>query len=165
MGLIIEATDDTPLVKLDETGRILIEGRSLPENVALFYKPILKWIEEYVKIPAQKTNVKIFFTYYNSSSFKCINDILYKLIEIYPKHPMKIEWLYEEDDQSIYETGLEFQKELGVPFDIVEKPVIEEKKEKLTIRSRKNNKTYEVTREYWNLIVRNGRDKDFDILR
>lgn len=165
MGLIIEATEDTPLVKLDETGYILIEGRSLPENVALFYKPIFKWIEEYVKTPADNTSVKIFLTYYNSSSFKCINDILYKLREIHPGHSINIDWLYEEDDQSIYETGLEFKKELGIPLKIIEQPVIEEKKEKLKIKSKKTGKSFEVTREYWNLIVRNGHEKDFDIIQ
>ena len=164
MGLKIDATEDTPLVELDENGNINIEGRSLPENVSLFYKPIFNWIADYVKEPADYTTIRIFLNYYNSSSFKCISDILYKLNEICNDGNMKVEWVYEEDDQSIYETGLELKNELTIPFELIKKDVVKEKKQKIKVRNRKTGKTYQITREYWNLIIRNGHKNDFDII-
>ena len=164
MGLTIEATEDTPFINLDENGRILFEGRSLPENVTLFYKPVFEWIDDYVNNPANNTYVRIFLNYYNSSSFKCISDILYKLKKIYTKENLKVEWVYEEDDQSIFETGEELKSELNIPFDLISKPVIKEKKQKMSVTNKKTGKTYQITKEYWNLIVKNGHEKDFDII-
>ena len=47
----IVGTDDTPSVTLDVTNEIFeISGRSLPEDVAAFYEPILDWIERYSRI-------------------------------------------------------------------------------------------------------------------
>jgi len=44
----IKGTDDTPSVTMDkDNGIFLIQGRSLPEDVTLFYQPILDWITEY----------------------------------------------------------------------------------------------------------------------
>ena len=40
----IVGTDDTPSVTLDVANEIFeISGRSLPEDVAVFYEPILDW--------------------------------------------------------------------------------------------------------------------------
>ena len=164
MALKIEATDDTPYVELDESGSVTIVGRSLPENVSLFYKPIFQWIQEYVKDPAPFTHVKIFLNYYNSSSFKCINDILYHLSTVIAGKNIKVEWVYEEDDQAIYETGLELKDELKIPFEIVKMPVVKKKKEKMRVKNKKTGKTYQITTEYWELIIRNGHEKDFEII-
>jgi hypothetical protein len=164
MDYKIEATDDTPLVELEDNGTINIEGRSLPENVSLFYKPIFEWITEYIKKPAEFTKVRIYLNYYNSSSFKCISDILYQLGKINTGENIKVEWVYEEDDLSIYETGLELKNELNIPFELIKQPVVKQKKEKVTIKNKKTGKVYQVTKEYWNLIIRNGHEKDFDII-
>jgi hypothetical protein len=165
MALKIEATEDTPYVELDEQGSIHIEGRSLPENVSLFYKPIFEWVKEYVKSPAGFTSVTIFLNYYNSSSFKCISDVLYQIATIQKDDNIKVKWIYEEDDQSIYETGVELKEELKIPFELIQKPVVKEKKEKIVVKNKKTQKTYQITREYWNLIVRNGHEKDFELIQ
>ncbi len=164
MDLKIEASDDTPLIDMNENGTIEISGRSLPENVSLFYKPVFQWVADYTKNPAPFTHVKIFLVYYNSSSFKCINDILYQLASVYNGENLKVEWWYEEDDQDIYDTGVELNQELNIPFEIVKKPVIKKKKEKITVKNKKTGKTYQITKEYWDLIIKNGHEKDFDII-
>jgi len=44
--IYIEKTRLTPDVHLDiEKGVFKIEGRSLPEDVMIFYSPILEWIK------------------------------------------------------------------------------------------------------------------------
>ena len=52
----IMGTDDTPTVTLDAGNNIFeISGRSLPEDVAAFYNPIIEWMEKYNQAPLAKT--------------------------------------------------------------------------------------------------------------
>ena len=54
--LKINNTEDTPSVILDMDNELFeIAGKSLPEDVNTFYKPVLSWIEEYTRNPAPKT--------------------------------------------------------------------------------------------------------------
>ena len=46
-ALRIPATDDTPEVILDASGEFEFSGKSLPEDVASFYDPIIEWIDTY----------------------------------------------------------------------------------------------------------------------
>ena len=164
MSLQLEATEDTPLVDLNENGTIHIEGRSLPENVSLFYTPLIEWAKNYIKEPAEETHIHIFLTYYNSSSFKCISEFLFKLKEAQPRTRFHIEWVYEEDDLSIYETGKELEEQLEISFQIIEEPIRVKKNRKLTVKNLKSGRVLNITAKYWNLIVRNGHSKDFEIM-
>lgn len=163
MGLKIEAQMDTPFVELDEGGKIHIEGRSLPENVSLFYNPIIEWVQKYVNDPAEFTYIYIFLTYYNSSSFKCINDILYSLDRINDDN-IQVDWVYEEDDQSILDTGRELQSQLSIPFNLIEEPVIEKKNKLRPLKNLITGKIIQVSNQYWNMIVRTGHKEDFQVL-
>jgi hypothetical protein len=52
----IKGTDDTPKVILDKPNGIFeISGRSLPEDVNMFYEPILEWIDGYAADPNDHT--------------------------------------------------------------------------------------------------------------
>ena len=52
----IVGTDDTPSVTMDVANEIFeISGRSLPEDVAAFYEPILDWLERYSEEATGKT--------------------------------------------------------------------------------------------------------------
>ena len=76
----LEATEDTPKIVLDAANNIFeISGRSIPEDSATFYKPILEWIDLYGSKPNPKTNFIFNLEYFNTSSSKLILDILTKL--------------------------------------------------------------------------------------
>ena len=46
----LEGTEDTPKIILDKTNKIFeISGRSLPEDSAEFYQPVLDWLGEYAQ--------------------------------------------------------------------------------------------------------------------
>ena len=164
MGLTIEAQEDTPFVGLDEGGKIHIEGRSLPENVSTFYKPVIEWVKNYINNPAGSTYIYIFLTYYNSSSFKCINDILYGLNEIRDQSEIRVDWVYEEDDNSIYETGTELQSQLDIPFNIIEAPVLEKKSKLVKVKNLITGNIIKVSSKYWEMIARTGHQKDFQLM-
>ena len=73
----IVGTDDTPSVTLDVANEIFeISGRSLPEDVAVFYEPILDWIDRYSEEATGKTIFNFKLVYFNTASSKMILDIL-----------------------------------------------------------------------------------------
>jgi hypothetical protein len=111
----LEGTEDTPKIILDKTNGIFeISGRSLPEDTAEFYKPIIEWIMDYGKNPNPATNFTFKLEYFNTASSKLILDILSKLENI---TGTSIEWYYHEDDEDMEEAGTEFSELVELPFE------------------------------------------------
>ncbi|HAI74870.1 MAG TPA: nuclear pore complex subunit, partial [Microscillaceae bacterium] len=79
----LEGTEDTPKIILDRNNGIFeISGRSLPEDSAEFYQPILDWLQEYAKGPNPDTTFIFKLEYFNTASSKLILDILSKLEQV-----------------------------------------------------------------------------------
>jgi hypothetical protein len=111
----LEGTEDTPRIILDKNNGIFeISGRSLPEDTAEFYKPILEWLEKYSKEPNGKTSFAFKLEYFNTASSKLILDILSKLEAI---SGTTISWYFHEDDEDMEEAGTEFSELVEVPFE------------------------------------------------
>ena len=72
-NLIIEPTSSTPAIQFREDGRLLIEGRSLPENVMKFYTPLIEWAS---KLTTQVVKLDINLEYLNSASSKKLAGII-----------------------------------------------------------------------------------------
>ncbi len=120
--LTIEGTPKTPTIKFDpEAGKLLIQGRSIPENSIEFYKPLVDSLEEYSGSAKDKTNVDIVLEYFNTSSSKCILDVFKKLEKINSDgSEVTINWHYEEDDEDMLEAGEDYQAIINIPFKMVE---------------------------------------------
>ena len=99
----IQGTDDTPSVILDKAnGKFEISGRSLPEDVNMFYEPILDWLDKYCEDPNDQTEFAFKLEYFNTASSKIILDILLKLEEIMEKgKEVVIKWHYHEDEEDM----------------------------------------------------------------
>ena len=117
--LNIQATDDSPEVLLNHEKNIFeISGKSLPEDVASFYDPVLKWLEEYALSPAVDTIFTFKFTYFNTASSKIILDILMILEGIHAGgHPVMVKWYSPEYDEDMIEAGIEYSEMAEVPFE------------------------------------------------
>jgi len=118
----IVATDETPKAILDASSGVFeFSGKSLPEDVTVFYNPILEWLELYGESPNEETKVVFKMDYFNTASSKLILDILMKLEEIHEDHDgVTIEWYYREDDEDMEEAGDEFSDIVDLPFDLKE---------------------------------------------
>ncbi|MDJ1470581.1 DUF1987 domain-containing protein [Cytophagaceae bacterium DM2B3-1] len=111
----LEGAEDTPKIILDKSNGIFeISGRSLPEDTAEFYRPILDWLSRYAQTPNSKTQFTFKLEYFNTASSKLILDILAKL-EAIPG--TTVEWYFHEDDEDMEEAGGEFSELVEVPFD------------------------------------------------
>lgn len=111
----LEPSEDTPKIVLDkEQGVFEISGRSLPEDSAEFYGPILTWLEDYQHAPEDSMEFVFKLEYFNTASSKLILDILSKLEEI---ENTRVKWFFHEDDEDMEEAGEEFSELVDVPFD------------------------------------------------
>ena len=111
----LEGTEDTPKIILDKNNGIFeISGRSLPEDSAEFYQPILEWLDQYASDPNPSTNFLFKLEYFNTASSKLILDVLSKLEDV-PN--MTISWYFHEDDEDMEEAGEEFSELVELPFE------------------------------------------------
>ncbi|MFW5656046.1 MAG: DUF1987 domain-containing protein [Bacteroidota bacterium] len=115
----IAGTDDTPEVVLDRENNIFsISGRSLPEDVASFYEPILNWLDEYIENPNDSTVFDFKLVYFNTASSKLLLDVLMKL-EVLAENDKEIlvKWHFPEEDEDMEEAGEEYADIVDIPFE------------------------------------------------
>ncbi|MCE2731901.1 MAG: DUF1987 domain-containing protein [Cyclobacteriaceae bacterium] len=113
--LNLEGTEDTPKIILDKKNGIFeISGRSLPEDSAEFYRPVIEWIKQYGADPNPATEFVLKLEYFNTASSKLILDVLSSLEDI---KGMKILWYFHEDDEDMEEAGQEFSELVEIPFE------------------------------------------------
>ena len=116
-NLIINKTINTPEVFFDIDKKTLsLCGNSLPENPADFYMVI----DDYINIYSQqyhydKLNIILDITYMNTSSGKRIFSLIKKCVEKF--NIINITWIYDSNDEDMYEQGKDFEHTLGINFD------------------------------------------------
>jgi len=107
-NLFIEQTPKTPQVDLNRyNGELILYGRSIPENAAKVYDPVLNWISEYIQNPRPTTNFRLNLEYFNTSSTIWLVKILKVLIRISNPDYVLIIHLYisNEDFEDMEESG------------------------------------------------------------
>ena len=115
--LIIKDTEKTPSVALSTNGVLKIEGRSIPEDAAKFFKPLLDWTKDFTY---KEIRVDIKLEYFNTSSSKFILEML-RLLENNPdNNNILVNWFYEEGDLDVLESGQYFESIIGIPFKYIE---------------------------------------------
>lgn len=126
----IEQSKNSPYINFDpNSGTFTIIGESRPENVRLFYEPLLEWMHKYtdeigsgVSNATKELIMYIRLGYFNSSSAKYIFDLLHQYHQI-EKHGIKtrLEWQYDEGDEDMKQAGLDLSEMLDFQFDYNEK--------------------------------------------
>jgi hypothetical protein len=118
-----EATDSTPMVNLNAAeGLIELKGRSIPEDAAAFYFPILDWLTTYNENPGPSTKFVFYLDYINSISQKMLADVFIKALQLKNSNKqIKIVWQYDVDDEEMLEEGQIFAQKfnLDVEFEAV----------------------------------------------
>jgi len=104
--VLIEATHSTPAINFCSDGRLIIEGRSSPEDVNKFYKPLIKWI---VDLNIESVKLDINLEYFNSGSAKMLLELMKKLDANKSIKSLIVNWHYEEGDEDALEAGQIFE--------------------------------------------------------
>jgi len=119
--LEFQPTQKTPYVLLDPQGRIKLKGRSIPEDVGIFYDEILEWFQAYANAPASLTEVDVEMEYLNSGTSKYILRFLKILKDVELKgNRLRINWIYEEGDDDILERGEYYASILELEIKFIE---------------------------------------------
>lgn len=116
----IQPTRNTPAVLLDTSkGVFKLFGRSSPENSIQFYEPVRSALASTNGI--SKMDVRIKMEYFNTSSSKCIYDLLKEVKSLKDKGiDVIVRWYYDEDDDDMLEAGEDYSDLLGIPFRLIE---------------------------------------------
>jgi SiaC family regulatory phosphoprotein len=120
--LHINTTEDTPEINLDpESGVLEFTGISIPENAPIFYKPVIDWLDEYIKTPNKTTDFIFKIKMISSSSSKIFYDIITKIDQLSENKDVciRIFWYYSIYDDEILEQGHEYKNMLSVFFDLI----------------------------------------------
>jgi len=104
--VLIEATHSTPAINFCSDGRLIIAGRSSPEDVNKFYKPLIKWI---VDLNIESVKLDINLEYFNSGSAKMLLELMKKLDANRSIKSLIVNWHYEEGDEDALEAGQIFE--------------------------------------------------------
>ena len=123
-SLFIDGTSITPNIQFSvDTGLLILEGRSIPENPEDFYLSLIDWLNEYYESREGATEIHFKFEYVNSGSTKFLQEFL-RLVRKFQDggKTTMIKWYYEEEDEAIQELGEHFNDYLKIPMEII--PII-----------------------------------------
>ncbi len=120
-NLTIAETKTTPSINFDaQSGVLNITGESYPDSALQFYQQVLDWLNQYLVESTQPIEMNFKFSYFNTSTSKCILDILSVLETAYAKgRKIEVFWHYREDDEDMQESGEEFAQDINLPFNLV----------------------------------------------
>jgi hypothetical protein len=82
-NIFAEGTSKTPQIDFNRfTGELILYGRSIPENAAKVYEPLLSWVNNYIKSPRPVTNLRLNLEYFNTASMLWVTKIIKELSKI-----------------------------------------------------------------------------------
>ncbi len=117
-SLIINGNVHTPQISFNgENGIFSISGKSYPEDVSEFYRPVFEYIELYKSSPAKKTLLEFEWLYYNTASAKIIIKIILALKDV--SKDFEVSWYCKKDYDIIIEKGLEIREILKINLNVI----------------------------------------------
>jgi hypothetical protein len=111
----------TPLIDFKISGELRIEGKSYPEDPVTFYEPLINWVKEFKKSSPDKITMYVRLEYFNTSTSKLVL-FMFKILEDVYTHRkafVEINWLYNKQDEDMYESGKDYQSIIDLPFTFV----------------------------------------------
>ena len=86
-----------------------------------FYYPILSSLDKAFTQGATSFTANFAFEYFNTSSSKCLFDILKRLAQFKNQGmDVRVNWFYEEYDEDMKETGEDYEDVLNLSFNYIE---------------------------------------------
>ena len=121
-ALKIEPYLQTPEIDFNPgSGVMLLSGKSYPADAIEFYNPLIAWAKEYIKNPAERTELICEIEYLNSASQKQLVELILSFKPLYDQgKSFSVRWKYEEGDDDILSVGELVEHELEIPFEYEE---------------------------------------------
>lgn len=117
--LIRIQSEESPGIYMDrEKGLIRLSGRSIPNDAERIYRPVLDWMNQYIKNPIEPTIFECELDYFNTSSQKYMADIFKMCNQLYKNgNQVRIIWKYAEEDEDMKLIGEQFQNVVEFPIE------------------------------------------------
>ena len=102
-------------------GYFKLSGNSILSDPRKFFKPIVEWVEEYIKEPEDKTTVDLKLEYVDTASVQSVFDIMrmFKPLQDDGKE-VTVNFYFEFDDPELLELGEIMEGRLGIKFNFIE---------------------------------------------
>ena len=101
-NIFIEGALKSPQIDFNHlTGELILSGRSIPENAAKVYEPLLLWVNEYIKSPRTTTNFRLNLDYFNTATTIWLTKLIRALGKIQKKECVLIIHLYFNIDDFV----------------------------------------------------------------
>ncbi|MEA2105201.1 MAG: DUF1987 domain-containing protein [Bacteroidota bacterium] len=109
-----------PAVSFDaKSGICEISGESYMEETYKFYLPLISWLKEFMEETNKPITFNIKLIYLNTSTSKCILDILELLKSSKSKgKEVSINWFYDSDDPDMIDEVEDFEVESGIKIEL-----------------------------------------------
>jgi len=102
-----------------ESGECEIAGESFLEDTAHFYNPLIQWLKDFTET-GRPLKFAFKLTYFNTSSSRCILDILNILKGYRAAVPgVQLSWHFDKKDRDMKEEVEDFMIEAGVEIELV----------------------------------------------
>ncbi len=111
----------TPNVSFSKhSGICEISGESFLENTIEFYQPLLNWLKVYTSEIKQPLAFIIKLTYYNTSTSRCLLDIL-NILKEYEENDgeVVVNWHYDESDLDMKEDIEDYMLDTGLKINLI----------------------------------------------
>jgi len=123
--ILIKSSPETPYfpeVNFNaSTGLCEIAGESYMEETYKFFLPLTSWIKDYINNIRKSIEFNVKLIYLNTSSTKCILDILEILKEYETKGgQVKVVWYYDKEDPDMIDEVEDFEAESGIKIELRE---------------------------------------------
>lgn len=102
-----------------QTGVCLLEGESYHENTWEFYNALMNWLNRYMQEVRGELQFSFRLTYFNTSSSKCLLDIM-RLLKDYQNQGGQVTtyWYYPADDVDNLAEAEDFVADTGLQIEI-----------------------------------------------
>ena len=119
--LAVPGTLSSPQVEADaQTGILSLSGESYPENSFEFFRPILEWVADFLERDGRALTVELRLTYLNTSSIKCMMDLMDELDDAHGQgRAVVLNWYYDQENDRALDLAEEFREDLTLPFNII----------------------------------------------
>jgi len=102
-------------------GYFKLSGNSILSDPRKFFKPIVEWVEEYIKKPEDKTTVDLKLEYVDTASVQSVFDIMRMFKPLQENNnEVVVNFYFEFDDPELLELGEIMEGRLGIKFNFIE---------------------------------------------
>ncbi len=103
-----------------QTGMCEISGESFLENTVEFYQPLIDWLKTYTLEIKRPIAFIIKLTYYNTSTSRCLLDIL-NILKEYEDNggEVIVNWHYDENDIDMEEDIEDYMIDTGLKINLI----------------------------------------------